>query len=126
MSKVMVEPSHASAIASRKLPAPLSAFVVTIGSVKQLTTVAVDEPVSFSEVASASLTTVVSLVYCVPSGTLFGTWPTNVNTLVVFAATLAIEQVVVAAGTPQFQEGPEVCEKDTKVMGKTPGTPAGR
>jgi len=34
MSKVMVEPAQASIIACRRVPAPLSAFVVTIGSLK--------------------------------------------------------------------------------------------
>jgi len=39
MSKPMVAPSHASAMACRSEPAPLSAFVVTSGFVKHVNTV---------------------------------------------------------------------------------------
>ena len=45
--------------------------------------------------------------------------PVKLKALVVFAARLAIEQVVVLPGEPQFQLGPESWVKDTKV--KPPG-----
>ena len=43
----------------------------------------------------------------------------------VLAARLAIEQVVVLPGEPQFQLGPESWVKDTKVSGKPEGEPPG-
>ena len=51
--------------------------------------------------------------------------PVKLKTLVVFAARLAIEQVVVLPGEPQFQLGPESWVKDTKVIVKPEGVPPG-
>ena len=84
------------------------------------------EPVSFSELGSASLATVVSLVYVVPEPAPGGTCPIKLKTLVLFAGRLAIEHVVVLPGEGQFHAGPEFCVKDTKVNGLPAGTPPGK
>ena len=51
--------------------------------------------------------------------------PVKLKTLVLFAGRLAIEQVVVLPGEPQFHTGPEFWLKDTKVSAKPPGVPPG-
>ena len=59
MSKVMLLPVHASWMAFRKEPGPLSALVVTTGSVKQSTSVPEVE-LSFSELGSVELVVTVA------------------------------------------------------------------
>ena len=111
-------------MACRKLPAPLLALLVTTGLVRQLTTVERLVPESFSEFGSLTLFTVAWFVYSTPRAPA-GTWPTKVNTLVVLGGKLAIVQLVVAAGMPQSQAGPEFWVKNTKVRGNPLGTPPG-
>ena len=61
----------------------------------------------FSLVGSASLVMLVWLVKVTPFAIPIGTCPTKVNVLVP-GGRLAIVQVVVALGDPQFQLGPDV------------------
>lgn len=92
MSKVMVLPLQASAIAWRRLPGPLLALVVTTGLLKQAKSKVEAEALSFSVLGSLVAETVTALLINGKSefGTApDGTWPTNVKVWTVLPATLA-------------------------------------